>query len=718
MSQSNEWLSADAWHLLALSLLYFLWQGLALAMLAFVWLAACRRASARYAIAVGMLAAMAVTPVVTYLTLEGRASLAANADVLSATPDGQTSPVQSTLKHSAARQGQTGLASTGPAPSLAWLVQIWFAGVLLLSVRTIGGLLVIARMRRQETVPVTHKLLAICVALERRMRLTRAIRYCQSLRLDAPAVAGWFRPVVFLPATALTGLSEAQIETVIAHELAHIRRLDGLVNLFQIAMETLLFYHPAVWWISKRIRAEREHCCDDQAIALCGNPVEYARALTLMEEWRTAPAMAMALTGNPLRTRIARLLGVRTAGSGLRSAGLAAGLLCLTAALLAGNVLVGGTRAYLAQPAANQQQQPTGDDASFVVTAPRVRRNGKPPRGKPGPSLAPEALAPAPTSFPPVSQEGEAPLGQAPSAANPTPAPAPLPGSSYIEQMKAAGVQNLDVDELVAMKVQGITPDYVRLMKELGIPPKPDELIGMKVQGITPEYVRQMRAITAQNLGSDELIGMKVQGITPDYVRTMKELGITPKADELVGMKVQGITAEYVKEMRAATGQNLGSDELIGLKVQGVTPDYVKELKGLGLKIDADDVIGMKVQGITPAYVQEMRGLGIPLDGDQLIGMKVQGITPAYVKGIEDLGLRPSADELIGMKVQGITAEYMKEMKAAGFKLDIDDAIGAKVQGVTPAFIQKARSYGFKDLTLEKIIRLKQSGVLDKQPEK
>src|SRR5206468_4100467 len=149
-----------------------------------------------------------------------------------------------------------------PAATFAWLVQIWFAGVLLFSVRTAGGLVLIARMRRQETAPVAQRLLAISLELQKKMGLTRAIQYCESLRLDAPAVAGWFRPVVFLPATALTGLSEAQLKTVNAHELAHVRRLDGFVNLLQIAVETLLFYHPGVWWISRRIRTDREHCCD------------------------------------------------------------------------------------------------------------------------------------------------------------------------------------------------------------------------------------------------------------------------------------------------------------------------------------------------------------------------------------------------------------------------------------------------------------------------
>src|SRR5260370_19043832 len=159
---------------------------------------------------------------------------------------------------------------------MLWLVEAWFLGVLILSLRTAGGLFLMERMRRKEIKPVGRELHEKFLALQRKMGLDRVIRYCECYRLDAPAVVGWFRPVVLLPMRALTGLTEEQIEAVMAHELAHIRRFDCFVNLFQIATETLLFYHPAVWSVSQRIRAERQNCCDDEAIAVCGDAVNYA----------------------------------------------------------------------------------------------------------------------------------------------------------------------------------------------------------------------------------------------------------------------------------------------------------------------------------------------------------------------------------------------------------------------------------------------------------
>ena len=125
--------------------------------------------------------------------------------------------------------------------------------------------------------------------LSRRLHIGRAITLLESALVDVPTVIGWLKPVVLLPASALAGLSPQQLEAILAHELAHIRRHDYLVNLLQTLVETVLFYHPAVWWLSRRIRIERENCCDDLAVSLCGDPVAYAQALADLEALRSGP---------------------------------------------------------------------------------------------------------------------------------------------------------------------------------------------------------------------------------------------------------------------------------------------------------------------------------------------------------------------------------------------------------------------------------------------
>ena len=140
--------------------------------------------------------------------------------------------------------------------------------------------------------------------------MSRPVQLLVSSLVQAPVVVGWLRPAVLVPVGALAGLPADQVEALLLHELAHIRRHDYLVNLLQGVVEAILFYHPAVWWISGHIRVERELCCDDMAVAASGDVLTYARALAGLESARPAHAgMVMAASGGSLVNRIARLAG-------------------------------------------------------------------------------------------------------------------------------------------------------------------------------------------------------------------------------------------------------------------------------------------------------------------------------------------------------------------------------------------------------------------------
>jgi beta-lactamase regulating signal transducer with metallopeptidase domain len=603
MSYFANWISPEILRALGWTLLHFLWQGAAIAAVFAVTVTTCRSAAARYALALGTMILMMAAPIVTFTWLQRETNPAVRSGAQAALPRFGTAGQHATA-------GTTSGAPAAEIPSetptaMLWLVELWFLGVLLLSLRTAGGLFVIERMRRKELRPIGRDLYLRCIALQLRMGLERVVRYCECERLEAPAVLGWFRPVVLLPIKALTGLNEEQIEAVIAHELAHIRRLDCFVNLLQIAAETLLFYHPAVWWVNQRIRAEREHCCDDEAIAVCGDAVNYARALTLMEEWRTTPALLMAANRSPLAERVLRLLGLNGSTGRTRMAGLGVSFVCLAGALLAGNAFLGVAHASLGAGASAKQDH-ASDSVIVVRPEPAPTNESRPQAAKPS-GRAPQPAPKAQTDNDKTAQNSSDEKDKK---------------ESYLDAMQAAGFKNLNVDEIISMKVQGVTPAYVKQIHEMGFQPSADEIIGMRVQGITPEYIRDMQGIEAK-LTLDQLIGMKVQGITPQYTQGLRELGLQPGPDGLIGMKVQGITPEYIREMRA-TGLKPDADELIGMKVQGITPEYVKSLQAAGFKdLTCDEVIGAKVQGITPEFIEKARKHGFQnLTLDKLIGLK------------------------------------------------------------------------------------------------
>lgn len=186
------------------------------------------------------------------------------------------------------------------------LVLVWAGGVLLQSVWHSIGYLRVQWFRRGE--PVTDpRWLAAFQQVARGLRIGRAVQLVRSARIDVPAAFGVLRPVIVIPLAVLNDLSIDQAQAILAHEPAHIRRFDYAVNLIQTAVETVFFYHPAVWWISAQIRRERENCCDDIASDFCGSGVRYAQALVALERGR-APRLMPAATGGSLLQRVRRLL--------------------------------------------------------------------------------------------------------------------------------------------------------------------------------------------------------------------------------------------------------------------------------------------------------------------------------------------------------------------------------------------------------------------------
>jgi beta-lactamase regulating signal transducer with metallopeptidase domain len=346
-------------HALGRALLHSLWEGAALAMLlaASLWLMRGRSPAARYAVACAALALMLLLPSLTAWGLSGAAQ-GFEADEMQGLPAAQTitASTSQTSERVAVESLPTKAAenpdarrplSEGRASSwLPWLTLLWLAGVCVLSARMLGGLVCARRLRRRCTRAVTPQWQARAEEISRRLRVSRPVKIFESALVRVPTAVGWLRPVILLPASAFTGLTPGQLEAIIAHELAHIRRHDYLFNLLQTVAETLLFYHPAAWWVSRRVRTERELVCDDLAVEATGDALTYARALTQLERLRKSrplPRLALAAGGGDLRARVLRLVGAQPRRRGVST--FAAGLFFVAAFF----TTVACTRAILSQ---------------------------------------------------------------------------------------------------------------------------------------------------------------------------------------------------------------------------------------------------------------------------------------------------------------------------------------------------------------------------------
>ncbi len=322
------------------TLLHFLWQGTAIALLLWPGLRLLRRAapSWRYAAAavalLSMLAAAGATlarhwpeekvtptPPVTSAVqaMPGNAQPRPSTPSASEPPDSLMPVVeprapeplpQPTLVHASDFSWQIVVDTL--RPHLRWIVGAWALGVALVLVRLGHGWWFLSRLRTTATALPHGQWTARFAEIARALRVSRPVRLLSSATARVPMVIGWMKPVVLVPAALFAGLPAAQLEAILAHELAHVRRHDYLVNLLQCVVEALFFYHPAVWWVSAQLRKEREHCCDDIASRLCGGALPYARALTALEELRGAESvLGLAASGRPLLQRIRRLVGVR-----------------------------------------------------------------------------------------------------------------------------------------------------------------------------------------------------------------------------------------------------------------------------------------------------------------------------------------------------------------------------------------------------------------------
>jgi beta-lactamase regulating signal transducer with metallopeptidase domain len=289
---------------LATALVHFLWQGSLIALAAAALMRVARTASVRYAVGIGALMAMLAVPAVTLaVLLESNANSTSTATGLAAIASVREAALKAEITSSAPAGFTTIDAGLWPAAG----VFAWMAGIVILSVRLAGGWVVARRMTTQAVRPAAAHVQAAAAMLAEKLALRRAVRVLESSAIAVPVLVGWLRPAVVLPVAALAGLSPAQIEALLAHELAHVHRHDYLVNLLQSFAEVVLFYHPGVWWLSRRVRTERELCCDDLAVGLCDRLV-YATALTDLAAMRS-PRVALAATGGDLLTRVKRILG-------------------------------------------------------------------------------------------------------------------------------------------------------------------------------------------------------------------------------------------------------------------------------------------------------------------------------------------------------------------------------------------------------------------------
>jgi beta-lactamase regulating signal transducer with metallopeptidase domain len=683
------------------TLIHFIWQGALIGILFFSFSFMLRRRSAntRYAAACLAMLLMLIAPAATLLTIRAAAedspatAAATEWTTLEIEPvavrftspstasveSNETAPVQSTTPEALVKRIRDDLPRFIPL-----LLALWFGGVLFLSLRFAGALVVVHRLKRVGSGPGVlawqERLSLLC----QRLRVSRPVRLCESTLVEVPTVVGWLRPVILLPATALTGLSAEQLEALLAHELAHIRRFDYLVNLMQTTIETLFFYHPAVWWVSSQVRQEREHCCDDLAVAVCGNVLTYARALTALEDLRGSRSqLALAATGGSLLVRIQRLLRGRSPAFHRFESGVAGFVALATLFVL----LAGAQAAFLsrnARAAVKETRELT--DASDSDTSIFKTRSAVPA------SNANRTIADKPaltTPEAPPSTETSPELEEPNQGEDETPVQASSTSQDLKSQLLAAGLTKANGDQIAALRTHGVTPEFVRnMVGVLSTKIDADAAIALRIHGISAARVSEFRALGLDHLDPDQLIAFGVHGVTPQFVNEMRAVGCgKTDADRLVAFRIHGVTPMLIQQLKDVGYPGLSGDQLTAFAIHGVTPLFIQTMKiFIAGKLSIDDLLGLRIHGVTADMIKELEIMGFTkLTASQLIGLRIHGVTPRYIRSIQDAGFdRATVNEITELKINGIT----------------------------PQFIQMVKNRGFTDVTLHQLVELRRRNIL------
>lgn len=294
---------------LGYTLLHSLWQGALIVLIGWLLSLGVKPSRHRYNLGIGSLGLLLITSGLTffYLYQPARSFNLAEAGL--------------SLSGEASWTEAPAAAQSLPDSFLAWINRhidqvavLWILGVAFLLGRMSLGLIFIEKLKKTSLPLVNEKAMELMGRIRSRMGISGGILLAETREITTPVTVGWIKPMILFPVGMLSGLSVPHLEAILAHELAHIKRNDYLVNILQSFAEVLFFFNPFVWILSSRIRAERENCCDDRAVEICGNRLVLAKALVEVADYAVPFAMAFGKKDQSLLSRVKRIAGVSPSG--------------------------------------------------------------------------------------------------------------------------------------------------------------------------------------------------------------------------------------------------------------------------------------------------------------------------------------------------------------------------------------------------------------------
>jgi beta-lactamase regulating signal transducer with metallopeptidase domain len=653
-------------------------------------------------------------------------------------------------------------ASLDAAGTGAWRVSAWAILLVVYVVGVAGVLLSLTlhhwrarRLAARATEVIDGPWVAQIANASAELGVRRRVRLLRSREVALPMTFGTRVPAILIPATADLWTDDRR-RAVLLHELAHVARYDCLTQTLALVACAAYWPHPAVWWVARQLRVERELACDDRVLAAGAEADAYAGHLLEIAYslgGRRAPALAVSMARpNQLE---GRLLAALDPARNRRSPGRVALVTLGAVAALAVMTLAGATPvpieavpersgvaadlggepappiapAHAAQGTARSSQddgQGTWElrpaKTPGLVHLRVVERNNTHGRDVPIASL--EGLTEAQLSgaggpvqfritrdagtlqFEGVLRNG---IGAGTFSFTPNPA--------FPAELAKRGFARPTAREQYQLARADIGYAFLDELNRLGYA-KPDTagLVTAGQHGVDTTYVREMAAL-GYALGSlPPLVTLRDHGVGPEYVRGMAQEGYAKlPADTLRQARDHGVDPDYVKGMREAGYGSLPLEALVNARDHGVTPEFVRALAEGGHRgLPLDQVVRTRDHGVDPDYISGMRQLGYTLSVDELVQARDHGVDTKYVREMAALGFeRTPIERLITARDHGVTPQYAKELKALGYDgLTLDDLVMLRDHGVTPDRVRSANARAGSRLPIDMLRSLAESGGL------
>jgi beta-lactamase regulating signal transducer with metallopeptidase domain len=593
---------------------------------------------------------------------------------------------------------------TWPAAALG----VYVLGVIAMLMHLIAQQWSARRLSRHAVAIEEREWVSLLAESARSLAVRRPVRLLRSREGTLPLALGIRRPSIVIPVIAETW-SDDRRRAVMLHELAHIARFDCLTQTLALIARALYWFHPAAWWVARRLRVERELACDDRVIEAGTEPRDYAGHLLEIAYSvgrHRAPALAVTMAhGNQLE---GRMLAALDRGRNRR--------VPAVPVRLAGGAVSAALMLSLAGAKPTAVVVDMGDARAAEATEPSsaFTRTGE-VRLKPDTTNTQDK---EPRSSPGVTQDG-------------------LPGTWEIRSTKIAGTVHLRLVELNSStgrnipieRLEGLTaamlsgaggPVQFRLRRDAGtfafegvvrngigagtfsFTPDPNFATELAKRGFARPTAREQYEMARHDVGFAFVDELTKQG----YAK--------PETSQLVRAGQHGVDVTYVREM-GALGYRLGSlPPLVTLRDHGVTPEYARELGELGYKgLSADDLRRARDHGVGPEYIRGMRDAGYgSLSIDAAINARDHGVTPEFVKELGDAGHRKlPLEQVIRVRDHGVSPEYARELRALGHALPIEELVRARDHGVSVEFARDFAALGYSGVTMDMLIRLRDHGV-------